>query len=104
MARQGYGFFISLPARVIKTDKKEGVIIDVARNGKEIGEIVFAGNICAKGYYKDAEATRKLCAGGVSHSGDLAVWHEDGAIQILDRAKDIIISGVYALDALSPSL
>jgi acyl-CoA synthetase (AMP-forming)/AMP-acid ligase II len=41
----------------------------------------------------DAEATRKLWAGGVSHSGDLAVWHPDGAIQILDRAKDIIISG-----------
>jgi len=39
------------------------------------------------------EATRKLWDGGVSHSGDLAVWHEDGAIQILDRQKDIIISG-----------
>ncbi|KAF2275425.1 acetyl-CoA synthetase-like protein [Westerdykella ornata] len=93
MARQGHGFVTSLPARVIKTDQPEGVIIDVARDGKEIGEIVFEGNICAKGYYKDAEATRKLWAGGVSHSGDLAVWHPDGAIQILDRAKDIIISG-----------
>jgi acyl-CoA synthetase (AMP-forming)/AMP-acid ligase II len=93
MARQGHGFVTSLPARVIKTEQPDGVIIDVEKNGKEIGEIVFEGNICAKGYYKDAEATRKLWAGGVSHSGDLAVWHPDGAIQILDRAKDIIISG-----------
>lgn len=88
---------MSLPARVIKTEQPEGVLIDVERNGKEIGEIVFEGNICAKGYYKDAEATRKLWAGGVSHSGDLAVWHPDGAIQILDRAKDIIISGTPPL-------
>ncbi|KAF3933416.1 S-dihydroxybenzoyltransferase [Dactylella cylindrospora] len=95
MARQGHGFITSLPVRVIKTGDNipEGTIIDVAKNGKEIGEIVFVGNICAKGYYKNPEATRKLFAGGVLHSGDLAVWHEDGAIQILDRAKDIIISG-----------
>ncbi|KAI1922930.1 hypothetical protein LOZ65_003401 [Ophidiomyces ophidiicola] len=93
MARQGHGFVTSLPVRVIKTEVPEGTIIDVERNGKEIGEIVFTGNICAKGYYNDPEATRKLFAGGVLHSGDLAVWHADGAIQILDRAKDIIISG-----------
>jgi len=93
MARQGHGFVPSLPARVIKTDQPDDVLIDVAKDGKEIGEIVFQGNICAKGYYKDAEATRKLWAGGVSRSGDLAVMHPDGAIQILDRAKDIIISG-----------
>ncbi|KAF2477017.1 acetyl-CoA synthetase-like protein [Lindgomyces ingoldianus] len=93
MARQGHGFVVSLPCRVIKPEEPEGVLIDVKKDGKEIGEIVFEGNICAKGYYKDAQATRKLWAGGVSHSGDLAVWHPDGAIQILDRAKDIIISG-----------
>lgn len=93
MARQGHGFITSLPIRVIKRDVPAGTIIDVAKNGKEIGEIVFQGNICAKGYYKDPEATRKLFAGGVLHSGDLAVWHPDGAVQILDREKDIIISG-----------
>lgn len=93
MARQGHGFLTSLPVRVIKPDQPDDAIIDVEKNGKEIGEIVFNGNICAKGYYKDPEATRKLWAGGVSHSGDLAVWHPDGSIQILDRAKDIIISG-----------
>ncbi|KAK8172031.1 hypothetical protein BKA80DRAFT_197943 [Phyllosticta citrichinensis] len=93
MAQQGHAFVTSLPARVIKTDQPEGVLVDVAKDGVEIGEIVFAGNICAKGYYKDPEATRKLYAGGVLHSGDLAVWNPDGAIQIQDRAKDIIISG-----------
>ena len=93
MARQGHGVITSLPVRVIKTEVDYGSIVDVEKNGLEIGEIVFRGNICAKGYYKDAEATRKLFAGEVLHSGDLAVWHPDGAIQILDRAKDIIISG-----------
>ncbi|KIW01093.1 uncharacterized protein PV09_07380 [Verruconis gallopava] len=93
MARQGHGFVTSQAVMVIKTDLPEGEIVPVARDGKEIGEIVFTGNICAKGYYKDPEATRKLWAGNVLHSGDLAVWHPDGAIQILDRAKDIIISG-----------
>lgn len=93
MARQGHGFVTSLPIRIIKPDQREGVLIDVAKNGQEIGEIVFIGNICAKEYYKDAEASRKLFAGGVLHSGDLAVWHPDGSAQILDRAKDIIISG-----------
>lgn len=93
MARQGHGFISSLPIRVIKPDQPEGIIIDVAKNGAEVGEIVFCGNICAKGYYKDEEATRKLFAGGVLHSGDLAVWHPDGSAQIFDRAKDIIISG-----------
>lgn len=89
MARQGHGHVTSLPARVIKTKMDEtgkwesNGVEDVERDGKEIGEIVFVGNICAKGYYKDAEATRKLYAGGVQHSGDLAVWHPDGAISTL---------------------
>ncbi|KAG8534045.1 uncharacterized protein KY384_000888 [Bacidia gigantensis] len=99
MARQGHGFLTSLPIRIIKTEVPEGTIEDVNKDGKEIGEIVCVGNICAKGYYKDPDATRKLFAGGVLHTGDLAVWHPDGAAQILDRAKDIIISGT----SLSPS-
>lgn len=95
MARQGHGSITTLPCRIIKTEQPSGVIIDVKKDGKEIGEIVFLGNICAKEYYKDPEATKKMFDGGVLHSGDLAVWHPDGAIQILDRAKDIIISGEY---------
>ncbi len=94
MARQGHGFITGLPVRVVKTDLPEGVLVDVQKDGKEIGEIVFFGNICAKGYHDNPEETRKLFAGGGLHSGDLAVWHEDGSIQILDRAKDIIISGL----------
>ncbi|KAG5927332.1 hypothetical protein E4U42_002355 [Claviceps africana] len=93
MARQGHGFVTSLPIRIIKPDQPAGVLVDVAKNGAEVGEIVFSGNICAKGYLKDEEATRRLFAGGVLHSGDLAVWHPDGSAHILDRAKDIIISG-----------
>jgi acyl-CoA synthetase (AMP-forming)/AMP-acid ligase II len=94
MARQGHGFITSLPVRVVKPELAEkGELVDVARDGKEIGEIVFFGNICAKEYYKDPEATRKVFLGGAMHSGDLAVWHPDGALQIQDRAKDIIISG-----------
>ncbi|KAK2026524.1 AMP-binding enzyme [Colletotrichum zoysiae] len=93
MARQGHGFVTSLPIRIVKTEQPEGVLVDVAKDGKEIGEIVFFGNICAKGYYRDPAATRKLFDGGALHSGDLAVWHPDGSAQILDRAKDIIISG-----------
>ncbi|KAF5973601.1 AMP-binding protein [Fusarium coicis] len=93
MSRQGHGFITSQPIRIIKPDQPQGMLIDVARDGNEVGEIVFTGNICAKGYYKDPEATRQLFAGGVLHSGDLAVWHPDGSAQIQDRAKDIIISG-----------
>lgn len=95
MARQGHGLVSSLPVRVIKSgdDIPEGHLEDVKKDGKEIGEIIFIGNLCVRGYYKDEAATRKLFAGGALHSGDLAVWHPDGAIQILDRAKDIIISG-----------
>ena len=93
MARQGHGFITSMPVRVIKTDVPEGTVVDVKKDGKEQGEICCIGNICCKGYYKDPEATRKLFLGGVLHTGDLAVWHPDGAVQILDRAKDIIISG-----------
>jgi acyl-CoA synthetase (AMP-forming)/AMP-acid ligase II len=94
MARQGHGVITGLPARVIMTDQGSA-LIDVARNGKEIGEIILKGNLSTKGYYKDLKATEKLFEGGWMHSGDLAVWHDDGAIQIMDRAKDIIISGKF---------
>ena len=103
MARQGHGFIASLPIRVVRTDQPEGVLVDVARDGREIGEVVFFGNLCAKGYYKDPEATRKLFAGGGLHSGDLAVWHPDGSAQIMDRAKDIIISGM-SMSSFPPQL
>lgn len=103
MARQGHGFLTSLPVRVVRTGDAvpPGVIEDVARDGSEVGEIVFSGNICARGYYKDAAATRALYAGGVQHSGDLAVVHADGAVQIIDRGKDVIISGGENISSLA---
>ena len=65
----------------------------VPRDGKTIGEVLFRGNLGMKGYLKNAEATHEAFAGGWHHSGDLAVVHEDGYIEIKDRSKDIIISG-----------
>ena len=65
----------------------------VPRDGKTIGEIMIRGNVVMKGYFKDEEATKKSMNGGWFHSGDLAVIHPDGYIQIKDRSKDIIISG-----------
>ncbi len=65
----------------------------VPNDGKTIGEIMIRGNVVMKGYFKDKEATEKSMKGGWFHSGDLAVIHPDGYIQIKDRSKDIIISG-----------
>ncbi len=65
----------------------------VPRDGETIGEIMFRGNIVMKGYLKNPQASRKAFAGGYFHSGDLAVCHPDGYIEIKDRSKDIIISG-----------
>ncbi|MBI2820492.1 MAG: long-chain-fatty-acid--CoA ligase [Acidobacteria bacterium] len=66
---------------------------DVPANGQVLGEIVMRGNIVMKGYYKDTKATEEAFRGGWFHSGDLAVLHPSGYIEIRDRRKDIIISG-----------
>ena len=99
MARQGHGFTTSKMCRVIQPGVSPPT--DVARNGAELGEVVFSGNICARGYHKDPVATAKLFKDGVLHTEDLAVWHPDGAIQIQDRAKDIIISGGENISSIS---
>ena len=65
----------------------------VPADGETIGEIMFQGNVVMKGYLKNPAATEAAFAGGWFHSGDLAVKHPDGYIQIRDRSKDIIISG-----------
>jgi len=65
----------------------------VPQDGETIGEIMMRGNNVMKGYLKNPTATEASFAGGWFHSGDLAVWHSDGYIQIKDRSKDIIISG-----------
>jgi fatty-acyl-CoA synthase len=66
---------------------------DVPADGHTHGEIVMRGNNVMKGYYADPEATARAFEGGWFHSGDIAVRHSDGYIEIVDRAKDVIISG-----------
>jgi fatty-acyl-CoA synthase len=65
----------------------------IPADGTTMGEIVMRGNIVMKGYLKSPEATAKAFAGGWFWTGDLAVMHPDGYIEIRDRSKDIIISG-----------
>ena len=63
------------------------------RDGKTMGEIMVRGNTVMLGYLKDPKATADAFRGGWMHTGDLAVEHPDGYVEIKDRAKDIIISG-----------
>ncbi|MGR8919440.1 MAG: acyl-CoA synthetase [Gammaproteobacteria bacterium] len=65
----------------------------VPRDGETMGEIMFKGNVVMRGYLKNQKATEESLADGYFHSGDLAVMHPDGYLQIKDRSKDIIISG-----------
>ena len=66
---------------------------DVSRDGKTMGEVVMRSNGVMFGYLDDPAATSEAFRGGWFHSGDLAVWHDDGQIELKDRAKDVIISG-----------
>ncbi|MEM6744119.1 MAG: acyl-CoA synthetase [Pseudomonadota bacterium] len=65
----------------------------VPADGETLGEVCFAGNVVMKGYFKNPAATEKALKGGWFWSGDLAVKHPDGYVQLKDRSKDIIISG-----------
>ena len=65
----------------------------VRQDGEAIGEIMVRGNTVMLGYLKDEKATADAFRGGWMHTGDLAVEHPDGYVEIKDRAKDIIISG-----------
>ena len=65
----------------------------VPADSQSCGEVLLRGNTVMMGYLKNADATAKAFAGGWFHSGDLAVVHPDGYIQITDRSKDVIISG-----------
>jgi fatty-acyl-CoA synthase len=88
MARQGQGYATADLVRVVDENMN-----DVERDGETMGEIVMHGNMVAKGYFENEEATEEAFEGGWYHSGDVAVWHPDGYIEIRDRDKDIIISG-----------
>lgn len=87
-SRQGVPYIHALEMRVV-----DGQMNDVPANGEVLGEIIMKGNNVMKGYYMDEEATAEAFEGGWFHSGDLAIVHEDGYIEIKDRKKDIIISG-----------
>ena len=65
----------------------------VPRDGGTVGEIMMRGNVVMKGYLKNPKATQEAFESGWFHTGDLAVMHPDGYLQIRDRAKDVIISG-----------
>jgi len=88
-ARQGVRYHLQRSARVLDPESMQPVPWD----GETIGEIMFQGNMTMKGYLKNPVATDEVFRGGWFHSGDLAVQHPDGYIQIKDRSKDIIISG-----------
>jgi fatty-acyl-CoA synthase len=66
---------------------------DVPWDGQTLGEIVVRGNVVMKGYYNDPEATARAMGDGWFHTGDAAVIHPDGYVEIRDRLKDVIISG-----------
>lgn len=87
-ARQGVGNVIAEPLRVVDA---RGV--DVPRDGRTVGEIVARGNDVMLGYYRDDEATEAVTIDGWFRTGDLAVMHPDGYVEITDRAKDVIITG-----------
>ncbi len=88
-SRQGVAYTVCQFLDVVDSQTME----PVSRDGKTIGEVVMRGNVVMLGYYKDPEGTEKAFKGGWFHSGDLAVMHPNNYIQILDRQKDIIISG-----------
>lgn len=87
-ARQGVGNVIAEPLRVVGVDGA-----DVPCDGRTPGEIVARGNDVMLGYYEDDAATEAVTLGGWFRTGDLAVMHPDGYLEITDRAKDVIISG-----------
>jgi fatty-acyl-CoA synthase len=87
-ARQGVELVSSGELRVVDEHGKE-----VAHDGQTLGEITVRGNVVMKGYYDDPGATGAAIKDGWFHSGDAAVVHPDGYVEIRDRFKDVIISG-----------
>jgi fatty-acyl-CoA synthase len=87
-ARQGVELVTSGELRVVDETGHE-----VPADGLTLGEITVQGNVVMKGYYNDPEATQAAIRDGWFHSGDAAVVHPDGYVEIRDRIKDVIISG-----------
>jgi fatty-acyl-CoA synthase len=89
MTRQGVQTITLDRQRVVDPDTMQ----DVSADGQTIGEVVVRSNTLMKGYLTNPRATEEAFAGGWFHTGDLAVMHPDGYIEVKDRSKDIIISG-----------
>jgi fatty-acyl-CoA synthase len=87
-ARQGVELVTSGDLRVVDEQGHE-----VPHDGQTLGEITASGNAIMAGYYKDPEATAKVIRDGWFYTGDAAVVHPDGYIEVRDRLKDVIISG-----------
>jgi fatty-acyl-CoA synthase len=87
-ARQGVELITSGELRVVDEDDHP-----VPHDGQTLGEIVVRGNVVMAGYFEDPDATAQAMRGGWFHSGDAAVVHPDGYLEIRDRFKDVIISG-----------
>ncbi|MFC6583261.1 AMP-binding enzyme [Sulfitobacter aestuariivivens] len=87
-ARQGVAMPMMEDITVLDADMAQ-----VPKDSSTQGEIMMRGNAVMKGYLKNPDATAEAFKGGYFHSGDIALQHPDGYIQIADRAKDIIISG-----------
>jgi len=87
-ARQGVEQLTGGEVRVVAADG-----VEVPADGETRGEIVVRGNVVMAGYYNDPDATTAVMGDGWFHSGDAAVVHPDGYIEIKDRLKDVIISG-----------
>ena len=88
LSRQGVGMIHAERLRVV-----DEAMNDVPADGTTMGELVMRGNNVMKGYFKDEEATAQAFRGGWFHSGDLGVMQPDGYVRLLDRAKDVVISG-----------
>ena len=96
LARQGVRAPLQDQLMVADPETRE----PVPKDGKTMGEIFMRGNLVMKGYLKNPKTTQASFKGGWFHSGDLAVWDEDGYVQIKDRSKDIIISGGENISSL----
>jgi fatty-acyl-CoA synthase len=78
----------------------DGEMNDVPRDGQSIGEVVAMGDHIMEGYYREPEATASVMTGPWFHTGDMAVWDDEGYIHIVDRKKEIIISGGENISSL----
>jgi len=96
MARQGVGYITFEDVMVADAE----TLRELPRDGTSMGELMLRSNTAMKGYLKNPAATTAAFRGGWFHTGDLAVRHADGYVEIKDRSKDVIISGGENISSL----